>query len=59
MTERANGTGSITFGPTNPNSWWVEGMGGWPGIPLPPAFQRIPEVKAVYETLRTAMRNDR
>ncbi len=54
MTERGDGSGSITFGPINPNSWWAEGMGGWPGIPSSPAFERIADVKAVYETLRSA-----
>jgi hypothetical protein len=57
MTERANGTGNVTFGPTNPNSWWAEGLGGWPGIPSSTTFERIPDVQAVYDTLRSAMRN--
>jgi hypothetical protein len=58
MTERADGSGTITFGPSHPYSWWTQGMDGWPGVPTSSAFERIPDVKAVNDTLRTAMRND-
>jgi Bacterial PH domain len=54
MTERGDGSGSIAFGPTHPYSWWTQGMGGWPGVPVSPGFDRIPDVKGVYETLCSA-----
>jgi hypothetical protein len=54
MTERGDGSGSIAFGPTHPYTWWMQGMGWWPGVPVSPGFDRIPDVKGVYETLLSA-----
>ena len=32
----------------------MQGMGWWPGVPVSPGFDRIADVKGVYETLRSA-----
>jgi hypothetical protein len=58
LSERPNGSGTITFGQGHPYSWWVQGMGWWPGMPpAVPAFELIPDAKGVYETLRRAQRS--
>jgi len=56
LAESANGTGTITFGPTAP--WWA-GPGGWPGgrRPLSPAFDAIEGARSVYEQLRRAQQS--
>jgi Bacterial PH domain len=53
LTERADGTGTITFGPTNP---WGAMSGGmrWPGVPQQPMFERIPGAREVYDMIRDA-----
>jgi hypothetical protein len=53
LTERADGTGTITFGPTSP---WGPMSGGlrWPGMPQQPMFERIPGARDVYEVIRVA-----
>jgi hypothetical protein len=53
LTERGDGAGTITFGPTNP---WGAMSGGmrWPGMPQQPMFERIPGARDVYEIIRGA-----
>ena len=54
LTEKPDGTGTITFGPANPMAWWTNGM-NWPGMPQGPAcFELIPDAKDVYDLLRQA-----
>src|SRR5262245_41247664 len=58
LSERPDGSGTITFGQNNPYFWWAQGMGWWPGMPAAtPAFELIPRAKEVYETLRSAQRS--
>lgn len=52
LTERDNGTGTITFGPTMP--WYMGNIGGgWPGMGMstPPAFESIPAAREVYDLI--------
>jgi hypothetical protein len=53
----ADGTGTITFGPSLPFASWYRGF-AWPGMDqrLPPAFERIPDAKQVYDLIRQAQR---
>jgi hypothetical protein len=58
LNERPDGSGTITCGQGNPFSWWLQGMGWWPGMPAAtPAFELIPRAREVYETLRGAQRS--
>jgi hypothetical protein len=50
LTERPDGTGTITFG-ANLVPW---GAATWSGPPRVPAFEAIPAAKAVYEQIRSA-----
>jgi hypothetical protein len=59
LTERADGSGSISFGPGSPYGGWFQPFGPWPGRGvLPPTFDLIPRAKEVYEAIRTAQRGD-
>ncbi len=54
LDEKPDGTGSITFGAPEeqPHSWW-----GHNSLrPLSPQFERIPQARKVYETVRDAQR---
>lgn len=53
LQERPNGTGTITFGPTNPLMAMYAGA-SWPGVPQTPSFEMIPEAKRVYDIVREA-----
>jgi len=55
LAERANGTGTITFGPPGPGAAWFGGM-PWPGVAakLTPAFELVAEVRTVYQRVREA-----
>ena len=57
LTERADGSGTITFGPTHPFGQWSAG-GAWPGAGryAPPAFDMIDRAKEVYEVIRQAQK---
>jgi len=57
LTERPDGSGSITFGPTSPFGQWFP-AGSWPGAGqyAPPAFDMIERAKGVYETIRDAQK---
>lgn len=54
LSERSDGSGTITFGATNPfNSWFS--AGSWPGAgKQSPSFDTIPNAKKVYEIIRKA-----
>jgi hypothetical protein len=57
MDQRANGSGTITFGPASPlGSWGATGMSGFSRVPMPPSFEMIPDVRRVYEIIRDAQR---
>lgn len=57
LTERSDGTGTITLGPTYP---WYMGMGGMnsPGTSItgPPILDLLDNARDVYETIRDAQR---
>lgn len=57
LSERPDGSGTITFGQGAPYSAWFQGMGWWPGVPpSAPAFDQIPRAKEIYEAIRGAQR---
>ncbi len=55
VTERANGTGTITFGTSPTAAGWFVGT-PWPGMSkrFPPAFDLIADVRSVYQQVRAA-----
>jgi hypothetical protein len=55
LTQRADGSGTITFGPLLPMNAFFSG-GGWPsaGHYAPPAFEMIDSAKEVYDIIRRA-----
>ena len=55
VTERASGTGTITFGTSPTGAAWFAGA-PWPGMSdrLPPAFELIANVRTVYQQVRAA-----
>jgi hypothetical protein len=54
ISEKTDGTGTITFGPTNPMSFWFSGT-AWPGSGRysSPSFSMIENAKQVYDTIRS------
>ncbi len=58
LSERADGSGSITLGPSSGPYTWFAGS-GWPGTGRyqPPAFQMIENVRQVHTMLRDAQAN--
>jgi hypothetical protein len=54
LDEKANGTGTITFGPTNPMAQWNRSF-AWPGMTeMTPSFEMIQNAKEIYEKTRNA-----
>lgn len=54
LSEKSDRSGTITFGPGNPMSWWQGGM-PWPGTPQAASTcEMVPESKTVYEKIREA-----
>jgi hypothetical protein len=55
LDQRADGTGTITFGPVRPMAWWGQGM-AYPGmwVQVPPSFELIPRAKEVYDLIQDA-----
>jgi hypothetical protein len=55
--ENSDGSGTITFGATNPTSWWHSDLSfqGW-GQQSTPSFESISEAKKVYDIIRNAQR---
>jgi hypothetical protein len=60
LTERADQSGTIIFGPTSPMYSMWSGT-GWPGMgrKLAPAFERIEGVRQVYDLIRAARESAR
>jgi hypothetical protein len=56
LSERADGSGTIVFGPAGPWGAWSYGL-AWPGIPRASIFQRIPRAREVYTVIRDAQRS--
>lgn len=56
VSQRSDGSGTITFGQLPPFYWYAHGMGQSFGGPTVPNFELIPDAKGVYETLRNAQR---
>lgn len=56
LSERSDGTGTITFGAQHPMASMFGGMPGWPGMDqyLGPRFDRVPQARGVYEAIRKA-----
>jgi hypothetical protein len=57
LTEKADGSGTITLGPTVPNTRSMAGM-PWPGANryLPPSFDMIENARQVHDIIRKAQR---
>ncbi len=57
LTQRANGSGTITFGPIHPFLHFFP-AGGWPGARsfCPPSLDMIERAKDVYDTIRAAQK---
>lgn len=57
LSERPDGSGSITFGPTNPTYAMWSGS-AWPGTAkkIVPAFDLIDQVRTVYNIIRESQR---
>lgn len=53
--ERADGTGTITFGPVPPFAAMHAGR-SWPGLPQVPSLEMIPEARRVYAIIREAQK---
>jgi len=58
LNERSDGSGSITFGPSNPMYAMWSGT-AWPGTSkkLAPAFELIAQARRVYNIIREAQAN--
>jgi hypothetical protein len=56
LSERSDGTGTITFGAQHPMASMFGGMPGWPGMDqyLGPRFDLVPDARSVYESIRKA-----
>ena len=55
IAERADGTGTITFGSPATGAAWFGGM-PWPGVSgkVTPAFELVAEVRPLYQRVREA-----
>jgi hypothetical protein len=58
LTEKSDGSGTITFGPTHPMAQWAGGI-AWPGMGAywSPCFEMISDAKAVHAQVRQAQAN--
>jgi hypothetical protein len=59
LTEKPDGSGTISFGPVVPfSSWSGAGSSSWPNSRRysPPCFDTVPEAKRVYEIIRDAQK---
>jgi hypothetical protein len=56
LSERKDGGGSITFGPSSPFDWMLGGMPAWPGVQgrFVSRFDVIADVRSVYAKIRSA-----
>jgi hypothetical protein len=53
VTERPNGTGTLTFGPAPFPMSYLAGS-GWPGVKGPPMLEQIPNARRVFDQIRAA-----
>jgi hypothetical protein len=58
LAQRRDGSGTITFGPTNFAMAMYAGT-AWPGVAQPPAFELIQDAKRVYDLVRAAQNASR
>ena len=62
LTERGDGSGTITFGPQFPYPFGRQGnIGGWPGSSqyAAPAFDLVENVKEAYNAIRQAQQTEK
>jgi hypothetical protein len=52
MVEKQDGSGTISWGITQPFSSAYSGMNWWPGVKMPPSIEMIPDVRMVFNKLR-------
>lgn len=59
LSERGDGTGTITFGAQHPMAALFGGMSSWPGAEqaFGPRFELVPGARGVYESIRKAQAN--
>jgi hypothetical protein len=55
LTQKNDGSGTITFGSVNPMSTWFGG-GWWPTMYSTPCFEMIENAKKVYDKIREAQK---
>jgi len=57
LSERGDGRGTITFGPTHPMGRWTPA--GWPGTSqyMAPAFDMIDRAKEIYDLIRQTQKS--
>jgi hypothetical protein len=51
LSEKGDGTGTISIGPKNPFMIWGSGMSWWPGMKMNPQLEMIPNAKKVYNQI--------
>ncbi len=51
LSEKPNGTGTISIGPKNPFMFWGSGISWWPGMKMNPQLQLIPNARKVYNKI--------
>jgi hypothetical protein len=57
LTQRSDGSGSITFGPAHfTNFLTVAPYGSWPGRTAPPCFEMVERAKDVFDIIRNAQK---
>jgi Bacterial PH domain len=54
LSERSDGSGTVTFGAQHPMAGLVGGMSAWPGAEqfMGPCFDLVPNARTVYELIR-------
>jgi len=51
LSEKGDGTGTISIGPKNPFMVWGSGMNWWPGMKMNPQLEMIPNARKVYNQI--------
>jgi len=51
LSEKGDGTGTISIGPKNPFMVWGNGMNWWPGMKMNPQLELIPNARNVYNQI--------
>jgi PH (Pleckstrin Homology) domain-containing protein len=57
LTEKADGSGTITFGAAQPFNWWMQGNLWFPGTASQAAFEMIENVRRVNGLIDKAKRS--